>query len=51
MFLGAIGYVALTGKIAEMLDWTNKKLLIKSNRVKETTSHCKFDPVLRKYLR
>ena len=25
LFLGAIGYFALTGKIAEMLGWKNKK--------------------------
>jgi len=24
LFLGAIGYFALTGKMAEMLDWENK---------------------------
>ncbi len=25
LFLGAIGYFALTGKMAEMFDWKNKK--------------------------
>ena len=25
LFLGAIGYFALTGKMAEMLGWKNKK--------------------------
>ena len=25
LFLGAIGYFALTGKMADLLDWKNKK--------------------------